>query len=113
MTTQDAQYGADLKTASFNQNTAADFAVVSAPGAGKRIVITGIRLIANGAVDVTFQSANNNLSGPMTLAAASLIEASGTRESPLFTCNVNEDFSIVLSAAIKVAGWISYYVEVV
>lgn len=83
--------------------------VIAAPGAGLRIRVVGLLLVATGAVTVTLQSAGNALTGAMSMPANGIIDTI-TDHFPLIM-NTNEAFNITLSGGVQVSGFALYTVE--
>ena len=83
--------------------------IIAAPGAGLRIRVVGLLLVATGAVTVTLQSGANNLTGAMSMPANGIIDTI-TDHFPLIM-NANEAFNISLGGGVQVSGFALYVVE--
>lgn len=96
------------KTAAFDQSTASTFTAVAAV-TGKRIRVTGFGLTAAGTNTVTFKRASTALTGAMPVIAGSNLNSPAGNDL-VFETGVGEALNITLSAAVQVAGWISYQI---
>lgn len=95
-----------------NFNTAASQQIVAAQGAGNKIKVVSLFLVAAGAVVVTFQSAAGALSGPMSMVAGTPFALdAGDEFGHLLETNPNEALNILLGGAVQVSGWIGYVVD--
>lgn len=89
-------------------NTAASGASPLVPGvAGKKIRVVGFHLIAAGAVNVSFRSAANAITGPYPLVANSGLAPNGGGFG-VFETVAGEALNINLSAAVQVSGALTY-----
>lgn len=80
--------------------------VIRAGVADRRWVIKHITLVATGAVSVTLRSGANNITGAMALVANGQLQAGDGDRTILRALNTNESFSILLSGAVQVSGWV-------
>lgn len=102
-----------MPSTAVNANASSLNVVVAAPGPTQKIGVKNYVLVAAGAVNATWQSGGNALSGAMTFAAAggSLVASTGgTRIDPeyLFVTNPGEALQLNLSAAVGVNGHLAY-----
>ena len=103
-----------MKYAVVNASASGSNTVVAAV-ANKRIRVLSYVIIAAGDVTVTWQSASNNISGPMALAANGGAAPSSGQAVPAgligqFETNQGEALNVNLSAAITVGGHLTYTV---
>lgn len=103
-----------MKYAIVNASASGSNTIVAAV-TNKRIRVLSYVIIAAGAVTVTWQSASNALSGPMALAANGGAAPSAGQATPggligQFETNQGEALNLNLSAAVSVAGHITYIV---
>lgn len=75
---------------------------------GKRIRVLGYTLVAAAAVTAKFQSATNDLTGALPLAANGGASPTGAPQVPLFETNVGEALNVNLGGAVAVAGHLTY-----
>jgi hypothetical protein len=100
---------ATVKVAPVNMATAASNPILAAAGVGNKIQVVRFFLVAAGAVVVTFQSAANALSGPMTMATGiPFTYDSGDTYGRLFETNPNEALNLLLGTAVQVSGFVGY-----
>lgn len=99
--------GYDVKHAAIAAASSGSNALVAAV-AGKRIRVLSYTLVAAAAVTVKFQSAANDLTGALPLAANGGVSAAGAAGAPLFETNVAEALNVNLGGAIAVAGHVTY-----
>lgn len=83
--------------------------IIAAPGAGLRIRVVGLLLVATGATTVILLSGANALTGAMSMPANGIIDTI-TDRFPLMM-NANEAFNITLGGAVQVSGFALYTVE--
>ena len=97
-----------MPTVYFNQSTASTFEVVAAPGAGKSIVVLGVKLMGEGDCKATLKS------GSTALTAERIKDVGGSalffRDSGM-ACAPNEALNITLSAAVAVYGHVDYTIR--
>ena len=94
-----------------NASAAADNAVVAAPAAGVRIVVLSFSLVATGANTVTWLTSAAGITGPVDLGALGVWTA-GTGIAPILACAAGQALNLRLSAATKVAGYVTYALDV-
>jgi hypothetical protein len=78
---------------------------------GRKIVVVNLNLTVNGAVNVKFQSAANDITGLHYANAAGWRQSLPTSSVGWFSTNAGEALNINLSAAVAVGGHIAYFVE--
>lgn len=86
-----------------NQIVAADVA--------KKIKVVSYVLVADAAVTAKWQSAANDKSGAMSLAANGGVSAIGSFDAHIMETAVNEALNLNLGSAVGVRGHISYFLE--
>jgi len=102
----------NLSHTSISINTATQNAIITAPGAGKRICIDFLMLHPSGGANtVTVQTASTTLVA-LTLddQQGMVIENTIHYRKGILTCGVNEAFNITLSAATTVEGFVRYHI---
>ena len=82
--------------------------LVAAPTNGQAIYVVSYVIVATSAVTVKFQSAANDKTGAMSLAANGGLVVIGRPDMPLIRCNANEALNINLGGAVQVSGHFSY-----
>ena len=95
-----------------NASAAADNAIVAAPVATLRIVILAFSLVATGANTVTWLTNAAGITGPVDLGALG-VWSNGDGASPLLFGAAGGALNLRLSAATKVAGFVTYALDVV
>ena len=93
-------------TASVAVNLAASGQIIAAPGAGKKIRVYGVNVVTRVDNDIKFQSAGNDVTGPLPCKAGGGVAWSSVR--PLFECNINEALNLNLTVANTVGGVLQY-----
>ena len=99
---------ADIDLSASGDNT-----VISAPGAGKYIVIDGLYFVVGGsAVDVQLKTGSTSYGGLLRLQSNQSIAIENTIQNRLgvITLGLNEGFVMNLSAAVNVGGFVRYRV---
>lgn len=95
-------------TANHNETTAADFTIAAAPGAGFRIVVTGISLSTSVNCVAVFKSNTTEVT------RQNLYLYAGIRDrNPygIFQCSTDEPLVLQIIGTANTSGWISYVVE--
>lgn len=102
----------NLLTAAISNNTNGDNTIVAAPGAGLRLLVWHVDLVAAAAVNVTLKSgAATSLSGAYPLqAAGSSMALDFPAHAPL-PIGTNLAFIINLSSATFIYGLVLYTIE--
>lgn len=101
-----------MQTAPINASASGDNAIVhEVPG--RRIRVLGYFFVVAGAVTVTWRSATNALTGPMSFAAnsgACVYGGAGTSLDPMekIVTNAGEALNLNLGGAVQVGGHITY-----
>lgn len=103
-----------MKYAAISASSSGSNTVVAAV-TGKRIRVLSYVMVAAGDVTATWQSASTNLSGGMALAANGGAAPSAGQATPggligQFETNQGEALNLNLSAAVSVAGHLTYIV---
>jgi len=103
-----------MKYAAISASSSGSNTVVAAV-TGKRIRVLSYVMVAAGDVTATWQSASNNISGGMALAANGGAAPSAGQATPggligQFETNQGEALNLNLSAAVSVAGHLTYIV---
>jgi hypothetical protein len=81
--------------------------VVIAGVAGKRIRVFGAAVVSLLATGIKFQSAANDITGVLSLAAnGGVVWTNGT--APWFQCNIGEALNINMSVATTLGGVVTY-----
>lgn len=98
-----------------DQSSSGDNVILGPDGTRKIRVVNYVVIAYGGAVDVQFISGQgggrNPLSGPLPLDTHAGISAEGDQSAPLFSTDVNEGLYVNLSAATRVTGHLSYFLE--
>jgi hypothetical protein len=103
-----------MKYAAISASSSGSNTVVAAV-TGKRIRVLSYVMVAAGDVTATWKSASNNISGGMALAANGGAAPSAGQATPggligQFETNQGEALNLNLSAAVSVAGHLTYIV---
>ena len=97
-----------MLSAVVSKATAADHEIIAAV-AGKQIKVHGYMLVAAGAVNVTWKNGTTALTGAMTMAAGTPIDADqGSDYAWWFLLDTNTALNLTLSGAVQVSGHVSY-----
>lgn len=102
---------ADILTAVVNESTAASNEIVAAAGAGKKIRVFAVKLVAGGAVSTTWQTAATALEGAVPHAANGGYTESVDPPAFLFETAANEALNLLSSGAVQVSGRVSYWIQ--
>lgn len=95
-------------TANHNETTAADFTVAAAPGAGFRIVVTGIMISTSVNCVTVFKS------GTTEIVRHNCYLYAGVRDRQpfgIFECAEDEALVLTIVGTANTSGWISYVIE--
>lgn len=86
--------------------------VISAPGSGRTIVVTGFCCTVAGTTPtLRFDDNTGSLTGAMAPTAGSVIMCMGSRENPLFACSVNAPLAVTLTGAgVSIQGFLTYMI---
>jgi hypothetical protein len=111
-----ARFNSTVQRAAIAATSSGANQVVAAQGAGKKIGVIRVMLISKTALDVKFQSATNDITGTLGLAAGggwrdALARNADDSGDSLFETNANEALNINLSGAGTVGGYIAYVVR--
>jgi hypothetical protein len=94
----------------FSESTINTFALVAAPGAGKRIVVMSAHFtVRTSANTISLKSATTVILPPRLLGTALPFDAETTHG--LCACEVNEALNLTTTAAVATDGIISYIIE--
>lgn len=102
--------GHEAKFAKISTGDSGDTALVAAV-TGKKIKVTGMFLIAAGAVSVKFKGGATDLTGAMAVAANGGFSVMSNADNPIFETAAGAALNINLSGAVAVAGAITYIAE--
>jgi hypothetical protein len=111
-----AKFNSSIQRASLAATSSGATAVVAAQGAGKYIKVIRVMVLSKTALDIKFQSAANDITGLVGLAAGGgwrdgMVRNPGDEEDCLFRTNANEALNINLSGAGTVGGYVGYFVS--
>jgi hypothetical protein len=96
----------------FSENTANDFTIVSAPGAGYRVVVMTVDLHVAGAQGIDLKSNATSLRGEWTGGGTQNHEyLRDGGDYGLWSCADNEPLVVTLSNAVLTEGTVSYIIE--
>ena len=74
-------------------------AIVAAPGAGRRIVVRGYAVSLDAAGEILWESASDNLTGLMELAADTPLSPGFGESDVVLVCGTNEALNLTSTAA--------------
>jgi hypothetical protein len=103
-------YQETLEKADINISAAGDNTIIAAPGDGKYLCIDHINLVPAAVVVVQLKDGTTNYGGayPLTTSQGFVLENAMKNEHGLITCSNNSSFTINLSGAVQVSGFIRY-----
>lgn len=98
----------DVKSIVVNKATQAIGVIIAHPGAGRKIAIDYICLNANGGANVV--TLTGTVAPAISLAANATLVLDNAAQDPkgVFHCNTDQAFSLTLSNATTIAGYIKY-----
>jgi hypothetical protein len=86
--------------------------LVAAPGAGKKIVAYGFSINGDGDEDITFQSNDTDVHGPMFSDGSGWGEVAGYGAVPMFECAPNEALKMDrATGSVAIGGSLTYAVQ--
>ena len=91
-------------TAVVSQTAAGSVTIASAPGAGQKIVVTGMGLVANGACTLKFTS-GSDVTGVMSLAANAVVAPNPARID-----GADGQAMSLTTVTSFVNGWVNYII---
>lgn len=100
----------ETKFAIVNESQSGDQQIVGPPGDGKRILVTGYHLTADGTVNVRWKDGSDFLTGPLYMTQHTQLEIGGVPEGH-FVCGDNRPLELTLSASQSVGGAVQYVVQ--
>lgn len=103
-------YHETFEKADININTVGDNVIIPAPGDGKYIAIDHINFIPAAALTLQLKDGVTNYGGayPVTTLNGFVVENSCMNEHGIITLSNNSAFTMNLSAAIQVSGFVRY-----
>lgn len=100
-----------IKTAPISVNAGAVHEIIAAPGAGKRIVITGYWYVAAANVYVDLRDGTEELVDDLLAQANQVYSDRGCVASPVFVLSENAAFNFQTQIAVYTTGYVTYYIE--
>jgi hypothetical protein len=99
-----------LEKADISINTSGDNVIIAAPGNGKYLAIDHINLVPAAVVIVQLKDGSTNYGGayPLTTSQGFVLENAIQNDHGVITCSNNSGFTINLSGAVQVSGFIRY-----
>jgi hypothetical protein len=99
----DSSFDKVAKTVAFDETVAATY-IVHATDAGRKFAVTRWYLQSYGASTMKFMSGTTDISGVFTLGVSFYSDGGGTNPV-LFGVDLGDDFKVVLTGAVRVAGY--------